>query len=81
MDISFIETNVILFKGGLTILKELKTTQHEKLWAKKNFFSYFSTLIFEFKAGLPGQILKKVTKSDKWGWKDGKRWEKNFSKK
>jgi hypothetical protein len=37
-------------KGGLTILKELKIAHHENSAPKKDFFSHFSTLIFEFKA-------------------------------
>jgi hypothetical protein len=31
-----------MLKGGLTILKELKTTHHENSIPKKRFFSYFS---------------------------------------
>jgi hypothetical protein len=38
------------FKGGLTILKELKIAHHENSVPKKDFFPYFSTLIFDFKA-------------------------------
>jgi hypothetical protein len=40
----------IKLKGGLTILKELKIAHHENSVPKKDFFSHFSTLIFEFKA-------------------------------
>jgi hypothetical protein len=40
----------LFIKGGLTILKELKIAHHENSVPKKDFFSHFSTPIFEFKA-------------------------------